>query len=104
MRKGDTLADHRPVQIPNTLANVGDKAMLEKCEAEYVKEMMPKQVGAGVKFAAELLAMGLRMTLHRCAPFIIISINMIDAYNEIMRDAVMGAHNRQIYLRRTVPF
>jgi hypothetical protein len=25
------VADHRPVQIPNTLAKVGDKAVLEQC-------------------------------------------------------------------------
>ena len=35
------IADHRPDQIPNTLAKVGDKAVLEQCQAEYVKEMMP---------------------------------------------------------------
>jgi hypothetical protein len=33
--------DHRPVQIPNTLAKVGDKAVLEQCQAEYVRELMP---------------------------------------------------------------
>ena len=25
------VADHRPEQIPNTLAKVGDKAVLEQC-------------------------------------------------------------------------
>ena len=58
------VADHRPVQIPNTLAKVGDKAVSEQCQAEYAKEMMPQQVGVGVQFAAELMAMGLRMVLH----------------------------------------
>ncbi len=57
-------ADHRPIQIPNTMAKVGDKAVLEQCQAECVKELTPQQVGVGVKFAAELLAMGLRMVLH----------------------------------------
>ncbi len=28
-KKGDIIADHRPVQIPNTLSKVGDKAMLK---------------------------------------------------------------------------
>jgi len=36
-----TVADHMPVQIPNTLAKVGDKAMLEQGLKEYVMEMMP---------------------------------------------------------------
>ncbi len=35
------VADHIPVQIPNTLAKMGDKAVLEQCQAEYVNEMMP---------------------------------------------------------------
>ena len=38
------VADHIPIQIPNTLAKVGDKAVLEQCQAEYVKEMMPQHV------------------------------------------------------------
>ncbi len=66
--------------------------------------MMPHKVGVGVKFAAELLAMDLRMTLHRHAAFIIISIDITNAYNVITRDAVLGAHNKYAYMRRTVPF
>ena len=40
-KETETVADQRPVQIPNTLAKVGDKAMLEQCQTEYVKELMP---------------------------------------------------------------
>ena len=35
------VADHTPVQVPKTLAKVGDKAVLEQCHADYVREMMP---------------------------------------------------------------
>ena len=97
-KETETVANHRPVQIPNTLAKVGDIAMLEQCQAEYIKEIMPQQVGVGVKFVAELLAMGLRMTLHLHGGFIIISIDMINAYNEIKRAAVLDAHMRHAYL------
>ena len=31
------VADHRLVHVPNTLAKVGDKAVLEQCQAEYVR-------------------------------------------------------------------
>ena len=57
--------DHRPVQIPNTLIKVGDKAVLQIFQKDYIQEMLPQQVGVGVKYAAELLVMGLRMTLHK---------------------------------------
>ncbi len=72
-KQSESVADHRPVQIPNTLAKVGDKAMLEQCQMEYVREMLSQQVRVGVKFAAELLAMGLKMTLHLHVRFIIIT-------------------------------
>jgi hypothetical protein len=61
---GGNNADHRPVVVPNTRAKVPDKAMVKEFEDIYKSELMPQQVGVGVKFAAELLAMGLRMTLH----------------------------------------
>ncbi len=32
MKQSETVADHVPVQISNTLAKVGDKAMLEQCQ------------------------------------------------------------------------
>ncbi len=86
------VADHMHVQIPNTLAKVGDMAGLEQCLAEYVKEMMPQQMGVGVKFAAELLAMRLRMVRHLHEGFIIISIDIINGYNEIKRAIVLEAH------------
>ena len=69
-----------------------------------MKELTPHQVGVGVKFAAELLAMVLRMTLHLHRGFIIISIDIINAYNEIKRAVVMDSHSRHVYLRRMVPF
>ena len=35
-RTGATT-DHKPVQIPNTISKVGDKAMLEQYRADYIK-------------------------------------------------------------------
>ena len=83
------VADHGPVQIPSTMVKMGDKSVLEQCQAEYVKEMMPQHVGVGVKFAAELLAMGLRMALHLRGGFILINIDIINAYNEIKRSLML---------------
>ncbi len=101
-REGE-IADHRPVQILNTLAKVGDKAVLEQCQAEYVREMMPQQVGLGVEFAAELLAMGLKMVLHLRGGFILINIDIVNAYNEIKRVSVVDAHMRRTHFVKWVP-
>ncbi len=68
---------------------MGDKAVLEQCQAEYLNGMMPQEVGVGVKFAAELLAMGLRKVLYLRGGLILISIDIINAHNEIKRAAVV---------------
>ncbi len=44
------------------------------------------------------------MTLHLLKGFIIVSIDMINAYNKIKRAAVLDAHSRHTYLRRMVPY
>ncbi len=49
------------------------------------------------------MSIELRMALHLHADFIIISIDMVNAYNEIKRAAVMAAHMRHTYLRKMVP-
>ena len=66
--------------------------------------MMPQQVGAGVKLAAELMAMGLRMVLHLRGGYILISIDIINAYNEIKRAAVVEAHMRRTHFVKWVPY
>ena len=47
------LSDHKPVGIPNTLSKVAEKAILQQFKADFVKELMPPQLGVRVEFAAE---------------------------------------------------
>ena len=101
---GNAQADHRPVVIPNTLAKVADKAILKEFEEAYVEALMPQQVGVGVKFAAELLVMGLRMTLQLHPDYILISIALRNAFNAIWRAAVCQAHLTHPKLRLLVPY
>ncbi len=58
----------------------------------------------GVKIAAELLAMGLRMVLHLHGGFIIMSIDIINAYNEIKRAAVLEAQSRNASFQKWIPY
>jgi hypothetical protein len=77
------LADQRPVGIPITLGKIADKAILQQFQTDYVKALMPQQLGVGVKFAAELLIMGLRMTSHRNPDCVIVGIDLENAYKKI---------------------
>jgi len=97
-------ADHRPVQVSNTINKPEDKAVLVQFQAEYIKEMMPQQLGVKMKFAAELLVMGLRMVLHKRSDFIILGVDITDAYCEVMRASVIERHMQQEKMKGMVPY
>jgi len=100
----ERTADHRPVQVPNTISKLEDKAVLAQYQEVYIKEMMPQQLGVGVKFAAELLVMGLRMTLYRSPDFIIVGVDISNAFCEIMRASVIDRHMQHEILCGMVPY
>ena len=54
-----------------------------------MRELLPQQVGVDVKFAAELLAMGIKMTLHLRPDHILVNIDIKNAYNTMRRAAIM---------------
>ena len=39
--KRNSVGDHRPVVIPNTISKIADKAMLQKCQEDYMEELLP---------------------------------------------------------------
>jgi hypothetical protein len=78
--------------------------MVKEFEDIYKTELIPQQVGVRVKFAAELLAMGLRMTLHVHETFVLISIDLTNAYNAMKRATVFEAHLMHDKLRRSDPY
>ena len=91
MEQGRT-SDHILVQILNTISKMEDKAVLEQYQEAYIKEIMPHQLEVGVKFTAELLVMGLRMTLHTKPDFIIVGVDISNAFCEVMRARVIERH------------
>ena len=99
-----TTGDHRPVQIPNNMSKIEDMAVLHQTQADYTAEMMPQHLGVGVKFAAELLVMGIRMTLNKHRDYILVIIDFENAFNEMQRAAVMERHRRDAKLNKTVPY
>jgi hypothetical protein len=91
--------DHMPVHVPNTINKLEDKAVLAMYHEVYIREMMPQQLGVGVKLAAELLVMGLRMTLHTRPGFIIVGVDISNAYCEVM----IERHMKHDWLCAMVP-
>jgi len=65
---------------------------------------MPQKVGVGVKIVAELAAMGLRMILHVHGTFVLVSIDLKNAYTAVRRAAVCEAHPRHGKMRRSTPY
>jgi hypothetical protein len=56
----------------------------------------------GVKFAAELLAMGIKMTLHIMPDHILVSIDIKNAYNTMRRAAILERHRVHMTKRRAI--
>jgi hypothetical protein len=90
--KTGTLVDHKPVGFLNTLSSNADKGILQQFQTDYVKELMPQQLGVGVNFAAELIIMGLRMAMHLKPDFVLVDIDLENAYTKIWRVAVLRGH------------
>jgi hypothetical protein len=93
-----------PNQIPNTLSKVEDMAMLEHVHAEYIKEMMPRKLGVGAKFDVELLVMGLEMIIGMKKDFILIIVDIANAFCEVMRASVIERHMEHNKFRGMVPY
>jgi hypothetical protein len=102
-RAGRTVG-HRLVVVPNTLSIIADKVMMQKCKEEYTRDLISQQLGVGVKFAAEMLAMGMRMTLHVRPDNILINIDLKNAYNAIWREEIIERHRGYRTMKRTVPY
>ena len=66
--------------------------------------MMPQQLGVGMKYATELLVTGLRMTLHRNEDFVILSVDISNAYCEVMRASVVERHMDNEKMRGMLPY
>jgi hypothetical protein len=66
--------------------------------------MMPKQLGVGVKFVAELLMMGLRMVLNMNKDFILVGVDIINAFCEVMRASVIERHMEHDRFKGMVPY
>ena len=64
--------------------------------------MIPHQLGVGVKFAAELLVMGLRMTLHTRPDFVIVGVDTTNTYCEVMRASAIERHMQHDTLKGMV--
>ena len=90
--------------MPNTINKLEDKAVLAQYQKAYIKEMMPRHLGVGVKFAVELLVMGLRMMLHTRPDFIIVGVDISNAFCEVMRASVIERHMQHDGLCGMVPY
>ena len=61
-------------------------------------------MGVGVKYAAELHVMGLRIPLHRNEDFIILIVDISNAFCEVMRASVVERHMDGEKMRGMVPY
>jgi hypothetical protein len=78
--------------------------MMHECKEEDTRDLLPQHLGVRIKFAAELLAMGIRMPLHARPDIILMNIDLKNAYNETWRETVIDRHRGHRTSKRTVPY
>ena len=61
-------------------------------------------MGVGVKYFADLLVMGLRMTLHRNQDFIMLNVDISNACCEVMKTNVIERHVKNERLHGMDPY
>ena len=96
--------DARPVVLAGTLARVVDKAVLKQYLPAYVEALSPQQLGVGVHSAAEKLVIGIRLALQSNPGFIIVKIDLENAFNSIYRTTLLARHLKHPKLRELVPY
>ena len=104
LAKGEASNGETGDQIPNTLSKIEDMAVLQHTQVDYTMEMMPQQLGVGVKLATELLVMGIRMTPNLHPDHILVTINFDNAFTEMERATLMERHMQHSKLNGMVPY
>ena len=90
-RLGTDNRDARPVGMGDCLRRAIEKCVTAKHAANYRRHFYPQQVGCGVRGSAAKLVTAVRELLRRNPSFIVVRIDLKNAYNLMHRAAMLGA-------------
>ena len=96
--------DVRPITVQDTLRKCVGKAVLQRLAGDYDAYLAPQQLGVGVSCADSKLIHGLRLLLELNPGFILVSIDIVNAYNAASRAAILHRHMEVPDLRAAVPY
>ena len=95
--------DVRPVSMGECLRRVFDRAALAEAMPVVTSFLQPQQLLVGVESGDTKLINGLRMTLDAHPDWVLVSLDLFNAFNEIERAAVLEAFSKAPTLRHLVP-
>ena len=91
--------DGRPVGMGDLLRRLIEKAVVRAHAEAYRDFFWPQQVGLGVRGGAGLIVTAVRELLRRNPSFIVVRLDLKNAYNEMQRKAMLDAVERNPSLR-----
>ena len=91
--------DGRPVGMGDLLRRLIEKAVVRAHADAYREFFWPQQAGLGVRGGAGLIVTAVRELLRRNPSFIVVRLDLKNAYNEMQRKAMLDAVERNPSLR-----
>jgi len=89
----------RPLGMGDLLRRMIEKALVRDHADAYREFFYPQQVGVGVRGGAALIVTAVRELLRRNPSFVVVRLDLKNAYNEMQRSAMLEAVERNPSLR-----
>ena len=99
----DAAPDVRPISIGECLRRAIDASVATQYRDAFREHLWPQQVAVGVSGGLSLLALGIELTLELCPQWVVVKLDLRNAYNELKRAALVARLNEVEGLRDLVP-
>jgi len=99
----DAAPDVRPLGLGECLRRVITSALNSQHKSVLADHLWPQQVAIGVPGGLSMLLYGLRLMIEQQPNWVIVRLDLRNAYNEVMRSKVLERTNHQPHLRTLVP-
>ena len=95
--------DCRPVAVGNCGRRLYTSAAMRKYKTKFRKALWPQQAAVGVKDGQQHVTIGVATTMRQRPDFVVVKVDISNAFNECTRAAMLAAVERHPELRPLLP-
>ena len=96
--------DVRPVAVGETDLRAITSSIISDTGAEFASVLTPQQVAVGVQGGSSILVHGIRVTMEHRRDFVVVKIDLRNAYNAMRRRTALRRLRAHPTLRHLIPF